>query len=91
VYNSFLIGSVTVLYVIPYFAAVIITIYYYYTHSKRRYIKRRMGNDLKNQILVHNGIPEQSAATQRKLSVISCARCSLVNPVDVSVASVVIP
>jgi len=48
-----------------------------------RYIKRRMGNDLKNQILVHNGIiPEESAAAQRKPSVISCARCSLVNAID---------
>jgi hypothetical protein len=35
VYNSFLIGTVAVLYVIPYFAAVIVTIYYSYTHSKR--------------------------------------------------------
>jgi integrase/recombinase XerD len=48
-----------------------------------RYIKRRMGNDLKNQILVHNGIiPEESAVAQRKPSVLSCARCSLVNAVD---------
>jgi len=35
VYNSFLIGSVAVLFVIPYFAAVIVTIYYSYIHSKR--------------------------------------------------------
>ena len=35
VYNSFLIGSVAVLYVIPYFVAVIVTIYYSYIHSKR--------------------------------------------------------
>jgi len=35
VYNSFLIGSVAVLYVIPYFAVVIVTIYYSYIHSKR--------------------------------------------------------
>ena len=34
-YNSFLIGSVAVLYVIPYFAVVIVTIYYSYIHSKR--------------------------------------------------------
>jgi integrase/recombinase XerD len=46
-----------------------------------RYIKRRMGNDLKNQILVHNGIiPEESA--ERKPAVLSCARCSVVNAVD---------
>ena len=35
VYNSFLIGSIAVLYVIPYFAVVIVTIYYSYIHSKR--------------------------------------------------------
>ena len=34
VYNSFLIGSVAVLYVIPY-SAVVIVIYYSYIHSKR--------------------------------------------------------
>jgi hypothetical protein len=37
VYNSFLIGSVAVLYVIPYFAVVIVTIYYSYIHSKRSF------------------------------------------------------
>ena len=48
-----------------------------------RYIKRRMGEDLKNQILVRNGIiSEESAAAQRKPSVLSCARCSLVNAMD---------
>jgi integrase/recombinase XerD len=48
-----------------------------------RYIKRRMGNDLKNQILVHNGIiTEESALAERKPSVLNCARCSLVNAVD---------
>jgi hypothetical protein len=51
-----------------------------YEFETRFKIKRRMGNDLKKQILVHNGIiPEESAAAQRKLSVLSCARCSLVN------------
>ncbi|MGC1932763.1 MAG: hypothetical protein WA667_27640 [Candidatus Nitrosopolaris sp.] len=34
-YNSFLIGSVAVLYVIPYFAVVMVTIYYSYIYSKR--------------------------------------------------------
>ena len=48
-----------------------------------RYIKRRMGENLKNQILVHNGIiSEESATAQRKPSVLSCARCSLVNAMD---------
>jgi len=35
VYNSFLIGSVAVQYVIPYSAVVIVTIYYSYIYSKR--------------------------------------------------------
>jgi len=35
VYNSFLIGSVAVLYVIPYFAVITVTISYSYIHSKR--------------------------------------------------------
>ena len=48
-----------------------------------RYIKRRMGDDLKNQILVRNGIiSEESAASQRKPAVLNCARCSLVNAMD---------
>jgi integrase/recombinase XerD len=48
-----------------------------------RYIKRRMGNDLKNQILVHNGIiTEEAAVMQRKPSVLTCPRCSLVNALD---------
>jgi hypothetical protein len=39
-----------------------------------RYIKRRMGNDLKNQILVHDGIiTEESAVAERKPSVLSCS------------------
>ena len=42
-----------------------------------------MGEDLKNQILVRNGIiSEESAAAQRKPSVLSCARCSLINAID---------
>jgi integrase/recombinase XerD len=48
-----------------------------------RYIKKRMGNDLKNQILVHNGIiTEEAAVMQRKPSVLNCPRCILVNAID---------
>jgi hypothetical protein len=46
-----------------------------------RYIKRRMGNDLKQKILVYNGIvppPE----IEKKPSVLSCPRCSFVNAVE---------
>lgn len=48
-----------------------------------RYIKRRMGDDLKNQILVRNGIiSEESALAQKKPSVLNCGRCSLVNAIE---------
>jgi hypothetical protein len=48
-----------------------------------RYIKTRMGNDLKNQILVHNGIiTEEAAVMQRKPSVSTCPRCSLINAIE---------
>jgi integrase/recombinase XerD len=46
-----------------------------------RYIKRRMGNDLKMQTLVHNGILTEEEI-QKKPSVIFCPRCSLVNALD---------
>jgi ribosomal protein L37E len=46
-----------------------------------RYIKSRWGNDLKNQILLKDGIiSEESIGTQRKPSVLSCPRCNHVNP-----------
>jgi len=52
-----------------------------------RYIKRRMGDDLRNQILVRNGIiSEEFAAAHRKPSVLTCPRCSLVNAIDCFVA-----
>lgn len=48
-----------------------------------RYIKRRMGDDLKKQILLRNGIlSEESALSQKKPSVLNCHRCSLVNTID---------
>jgi hypothetical protein len=46
-----------------------------------RYIKRRMGNDLKTQILLHNGIISDNEM-QKKPSVLACPRCSLVNAID---------
>jgi integrase/recombinase XerD len=46
-----------------------------------RYIKRRMGNDLKQKILLHNGIvpPEELV---RKPTILNCPRCTLVNAVE---------
>jgi integrase/recombinase XerD len=46
-----------------------------------RYIKRRMGNDLKKQILVYNGIISEDEI-QRKSSVLACPRCNLLNAID---------
>jgi integrase/recombinase XerD len=53
------------------------------SRQSSRYIKTRMGDDLKNQILVHNGIITQEAAImQRKPSVLMCPRCDLINAAD---------
>jgi integrase/recombinase XerD len=46
-----------------------------------RYIKRRMGNDLKRQILIHNGIISDTEM-QKTPSVLTCPRCTLVNAID---------
>ena len=46
-----------------------------------RYIKRRMGNDLKQKILVYNGIV-QPRDIEKKPSVLSCSRCTFVNAVE---------
>ena len=43
-----------------------------------RYIKRRMGNDLKQKILIYNGIVPP-AEIENKPSVLSCPSCNLVN------------
>jgi integrase/recombinase XerD len=46
-----------------------------------RYIKRTMGDELKRQILIHNGaIPDNDL--HKKLSVLTCGRCGLVNALD---------
>ena len=48
-----------------------------------RYIKRRMGDDLKNQILVHNGIiTDEYELTQENRLFLLCPRCSLVNTME---------
>jgi integrase/recombinase XerD len=46
-----------------------------------RYIKRRMGNDLKQKILVQNGIISEQQI-EGKPSVLNCPRCSLVNAIE---------
>ena len=58
VYNSFLIGSVAVLYVVPYFVVVIVTIYCSYIYSKRSlsFLKSLDGNDGNSAIFVKGGL-----------------------------------
>lgn len=46
-----------------------------------RYIKRRMGNDLKQKILEHNGIITTNEI-RNKPSILNCPRCNLVNATD---------
>src|SRR5215204_5182990 len=46
-----------------------------------RYIKRRMDTDLKEQILVHNGVISDSQK-QKRPSVLICPRCELINAID---------
>jgi integrase/recombinase XerD len=45
-----------------------------------RYIKRRMGNNLKMQILQREGIELDDGSVKPKPAVISCPRCSETNP-----------
>lgn len=43
-----------------------------------RYIKNRLGNDLKEKILEYNGIISENIS-KKKSSIIDCPRCQLVN------------
>ena len=43
-----------------------------------RYIKRRMGDELKNKILEHSGIATEEGQ-KKKLSALTCPRCDLTN------------
>ncbi|MGB6590352.1 MAG: hypothetical protein WBE68_02455 [Candidatus Nitrosopolaris sp.] len=56
VYTSFLIGSVAVLYVVPYFVVVIVTIYCSYTYSKRSLSFLKYSNDGNSAIYVKGGL-----------------------------------
>jgi integrase/recombinase XerD len=46
-----------------------------------RYIKRRMGDELKEQILKRNGIIQQTE-TKVKLYILNCPRCEIVNAIE---------
>ncbi len=52
------------------------------TNSKQlaRYIKRRMGNNLKMQILQREGIELDDRISKPKQAIMSCPRCSEANP-----------
>jgi hypothetical protein len=51
------------------------------SRQSSRYIKRRMGDELKNKILVRNGII-QDPDMKSKPSVLNCPRCQLVNAIE---------
>ncbi len=51
-----------------------------------RYIKKRMGNDLKTKILEYNGISTDSLKN-KKPTVMECPRCELVNALDTKYCS----
>lgn len=55
-YNSFLIGSVAVLHVVPYFAVVTVTIYCSYIYSKRSLSFLKYSNDGNSAIFVKGGL-----------------------------------
>lgn len=46
-----------------------------------RYIKNRLGNDLKEKILQYNGIISENT-NKKKSSIIDCPRCQLVNAIE---------
>jgi integrase/recombinase XerD len=46
-----------------------------------RYIKNRMGNDLKEKILTYNGIDIETNTKNQK-TVVDCPRCQLVNALE---------
>ncbi|MGN6622928.1 MAG: hypothetical protein ACTHKK_02155, partial [Candidatus Nitrosocosmicus sp.] len=46
-----------------------------------RYIKRRMGDELKNKILAYNGIISENEAI-KKPSILTCPRCEFVNVIE---------
>lgn len=46
-----------------------------------RYIKARLSDDLKNTILLHNGIISEDEGRQRS-TVLECGRCQTVNTID---------
>jgi ribosomal protein L37E len=52
------------------------------SNQPARYIKARMGNDLKQKILIQNGIITEADVLKPSPTVANCARCQLVNPLE---------
>jgi len=52
-----------------------------------RYIKRRMGDAVKKQILMRDGILLEEEALQNKPAVLDCPRCKFINSVDSKLCS----
>ncbi len=46
-----------------------------------RYIKNRLGNELKEKILQYNGIISENVS-KSKLAILNCPRCKLINAID---------
>ena len=47
-----------------------------------RYIKNRSGNELKNKILIQNGIIQEKEIQNKNSTVLICPRCELVNAIE---------
>src|SRR5581483_9789090 len=52
-----------------------------------RYIKRRMGNELKKEILARSGIVSEEEAMRQRPAVVNCYKCGYVNGFDTSYCS----
>jgi integrase/recombinase XerD len=51
------------------------------TKKGSRYIKNRMGNEIKNKILLYNGIISENEVL-KKLTIFTCPRCKFVNVIE---------
>jgi integrase/recombinase XerD len=52
-----------------------------------RYIKRRMGDAVKKQILMRDGVLLEEKALQNKPAVVECPRCNFINSMDSKLCS----
>ena len=52
-----------------------------------RYIKRRMGDTVKKQILMRDGVLLEEKALQNKPAILDCPRCKFINSTDSKLCS----